>query len=121
MKPDLEAFDQAEFTELLAGNEALARRIIRTFLDDIPRQLALLAHAVSEGDAAQVGHTAHSIKGAAASVSVREIRDASGKLEQQGRDGNLTAATATLVELSASFQRARPLMESFCREDPAVI
>jgi HPt (histidine-containing phosphotransfer) domain-containing protein len=62
---------------------------------------------------------AHSIKGAAASVSGPEIRDASRKLEQQGRDEDLTAAFAALTELSASFERARPVMESFCREDSA--
>jgi hypothetical protein len=39
-------------------------------------------------------------------------------LEQQGRDENLTAAAAALVELSASFEHARPAMESFCRENP---
>ena len=69
------------------------------------------------GHAPQVRLVAHSIKGAAASVSGPEIRDASSKLEQQGRDGDLTASPGALRELSASFERARPVMENFCRED----
>jgi HPt (histidine-containing phosphotransfer) domain-containing protein len=120
MKPELDAFDQGEFDESMMGNEELARRVLRRFLDDLPAQIARLAQAVNESDAPQVRLAAHAIKGAAACVSGREIRDASWKLEQQGRDGNLTAAAAALTELSASFERAMPLMESYCREDPAL-
>jgi CheY-like chemotaxis protein len=111
------SFDPKEFDGFVMGNEDLARRIIRTFVNDMPRQIARLAQAVSDSDAPLVRLTAHSIAGAAASVSGREMREASWKLEQQARDGNLTGSTAALVELSASFERARPMMESFCRED----
>jgi HPt (histidine-containing phosphotransfer) domain-containing protein len=121
MNQAVNVFDREEFAELVMGNELLARRIIRRFVDDMPRQLALLAQAVSDGDAGQVRLTAHSIKGAAASVSGREIREASWKLEQHGRDGNLAGTAPLLVELRASFERAKPLMESFCREDPAIL
>jgi HPt (histidine-containing phosphotransfer) domain-containing protein len=114
-----ETFDPIELEDRVMGNRGLARRILGTFIDDMPRQLALLAQAVSDGNAPQVRLLAHSIKGAAASVSGPEIREASRKLEQQGRDENLTAASDSLAELSASFERARPVMESFCREDTA--
>jgi len=117
MKPKLDAFDQEEFSDNMMGNEDLARGILRRFLDDLPTEIFRLAQAVSDGDAGQVRLTAHSIKGAAASVSGREIRDAASLLEQQGRDGDLAGAAGVLVQLSASFERARPLMEGFCRED----
>jgi CheY-like chemotaxis protein/HPt (histidine-containing phosphotransfer) domain-containing protein len=111
-------FDPQEFDGLVMGNEQLARRILRKFVDDMPRQIAVLARAVSDGDAQRVRLVAHSIKGAAASVSAGEMREASWKLEQEGRDGNLAAAAASFPDLSASFERARPMMENFCREDP---
>jgi CheY-like chemotaxis protein/HPt (histidine-containing phosphotransfer) domain-containing protein len=111
------AFDRKEFDECVMGNEVLARRIIRTFVNDMPRQIALLAQAVNDGDVNRVRMVAHSIKGAAASVSGQEMRDSSWKLEQQGRAEDLTGSAAALVELSASFARARPVMESFCQED----
>ena len=113
--PQTTLFDSQEFSDRVMGNEGLARRIIRGFVNDMPRQLALLAQAVSSGDVPQVRLTAHSIKGAAASVSGPEIREAAWILEQQGRDGNLTGAAAGLRELSASFDRARPVMEIFCQ------
>jgi len=111
-------FDPVALEESVMGNEALARRILRTFVDDMPRQIALLARAVSDGNATQVRMLAHSIKGAAASVSGLEMMDASSKLEQQGHDGNLKSAANAVCELSASFERTRPMMEDFCRENP---
>jgi two-component system, sensor histidine kinase and response regulator len=113
------SFDPKGFTDSVMGSESLARRVVRGFVSDMPRQIALLAQAVSDGDAPQVVLLAHSIKGAAASVNGHEMREASGKIEQQGRDGNLTASRDALSELSTSFERARQVMERFCREDPA--
>ena len=110
-------FNGEVFRDSVMGNDLLARRILRRFVDDMPRQIALLAQAVSDGDAPQVRLMAHSIKGAAASVSGPEMRDASWRLEQQGHDGDLTTSLDALRELWASFERARPVMETFCRED----
>jgi HPt (histidine-containing phosphotransfer) domain-containing protein len=118
VNPSSEAFDREEFSDRVMGNEALARRILRGFVNDMPRQFALLAQALSEGDAGKVRLAAHSIKGAAASVSGREIREVSGKLEQQAKTGNLSGVDAALAEISASFERARTVMEDFCDEDP---
>ncbi|MEI9974042.1 MAG: Hpt domain-containing protein [Ignavibacteriota bacterium] len=107
-------FNPEEFDESVMGNEDLARRILQRFVDDMPRQLSRLAQAVSDGDAAQARLLAHSIKGAAASVSGLEMREASWKLEQQARDGNLAVAAEAVRELSESFERTRPVMKSFC-------
>jgi hypothetical protein len=46
------------------------------------------------------------------------MRTASWKLEQQAHDGNLTAAATGLREISGRFERAKPMMESFCRGNP---
>ena len=112
------SFDPKGFTDSVMGSESLARRVIRGFVSDMPRQIALLAQAVSDGDTSRVVLLAHSIKGAAASVSGEEMREASRKIEQQGRDGNLTASPDAVRELSTSFERARQVMERFCQEAP---
>lgn len=111
------AFDREEFDERIMGNDDMARRIIRGFVDDMPGQIAQLALAVNDGDFQQTRFLAHSIKGAAASVSGLEIREASQKIEQQAREGNLIAAAEALTELSVSFARAKTVMESYCREE----
>ena len=117
--PDAAApvFDREDFVERLMGNQELAHRIIGGFIEDIPRQIALLAQAVNQLDADAVRIAAHSIKGASASVCGLEMREIAWKLEQTGTAGDLTAVAAALPELSASFERARPIMEKFCHED----
>ena len=78
------AFDREDFVERLMGNEDLAQRIIRGFVEDMPRQIALLAQAVNNLDADAVRLAAHSIKGAAANVCGLEMREIAWKLEQNG-------------------------------------
>ncbi len=110
-------FDSGDFTDRLMGNQQLAQRIVRGFIDDMPRQIALLARAVNDGDAGQVRLVAHSIKGAASSVCGLEVQEVARNLEQMGRAGDLTATDAALLELSASFARVRPMMERFSRPE----
>lgn len=115
--PGTPVFDRDEFAGSVMGSDDLARRIIRAFVDDIPRQIARLAQAVSDGDAPQVVQLAHSIKGAAACVSGQEMREVARQLEQSGRAGNLVRAGDGLRQLTASFTRAKTEMESFCEAD----
>jgi HPt (histidine-containing phosphotransfer) domain-containing protein len=110
-------FDREDFVERLMGNEELAKRILNGFVEDMPRQLARLAQALNSFDADTVRVVAHSIKGAAANVSGLEMREIAQKLERTGSSGDLAVAAA-LPELSASFERVKPAMESFCGRDP---
>ncbi len=109
-------FDREDYVGRLMGDLALAQRIIHGFIEDMPCQIALLAQAVCDGNAAQVRLVAHSIKGAAATVGGSEMRAVAWKLEQQGSAGDLTSSAADLPELSASFERVKPIMEDFCIE-----
>jgi PAS domain S-box-containing protein len=109
-------FDREGLVERLIGNEELAQRVIRRFVADMPGQLAQLGRAVSESDSPQVRLLAHSIKGAAGNVGGLEMREVAWKLEQKGTAGDLTGADAVLPELSASFDRVKPIMEGFCEE-----
>jgi HPt (histidine-containing phosphotransfer) domain-containing protein len=116
---DAAMFNREDLLERLMGNADLAQRIMREFLDDMPRQIALLAKAVDNGDAPAVRMTAHSIKGAADNVGGLELRDVAWKLEQTGSAGDLISAAVALAELSASFERVMPIIDKFCSEDQA--
>ncbi len=106
-------FDGKDFAERLMGNEDLERRILRVFMDDMPRQLMMLAQALNDADEDAVRLVAHSIKGAAGNVGGTEMREIAWKLEQCG-----SAATTALPDLMASFERTRPLMQRFCESTP---
>ena len=107
-------FDSEDVVERLMGDEHQARQIVRGFLADVPGQLAALAEAVRQADAKTVRFRAHSIKGAAANVGGRRLRETAFRLEQMGGSGDLTAATAVLPQLEADFESAKAAMEEFC-------
>jgi len=107
------AFDREELLERVLGDEALAKRMIDAFLEDMPRQLLLLAEGIGSGDAAKVRLSAHSVKGAAGAVGGTEIRQAAAELEKHAITGDLTSTPDRLAALTASFDRARGMMENF--------
>ena len=111
------AFDQQDFVERMMGNENLAQKIIRGFVRDMPRQIALLAEAVSNLDGNAVRLAAHSIKGAAGNVGGLQMQEIAWRLEQAGNARDFTAAAAVLPELSLSFERTKPIMEKFCSQE----
>ncbi len=115
---DASAFESEDLIERLMGDRELAKRVIRSFVDDMPRQIALLAEAVSGGEAGEVRLIAHSIKGAAANVCGLEVRDAARTLELTAGTGDMTGVVAALPALSQSFEHLRPIVENFCEEDP---
>jgi CheY-like chemotaxis protein/HPt (histidine-containing phosphotransfer) domain-containing protein len=112
-----ETFDCEGLTDRLMGDDELARRVVARFLGDMPQQLAALSQAISSADGSAVRTAAHSIKGAAANVGGTQVRDAAWKLEQLGNAGELGPAASVLNDLSASFDRVRPLMERFSEAD----
>jgi signal transduction histidine kinase/CheY-like chemotaxis protein/HPt (histidine-containing phosphotransfer) domain-containing protein len=113
--PQMAEFDSDDLLERLGGNETAARRVIGSFLSDMPRQLRALACAVEGADSETTRCTAHSIKGAAANVGGGRVREVASSLEQLGKAGTLETAPALLDQLLAAFDRLRPAMEEFCR------
>ena len=112
-----EPFAREDLLRRLMGDGELARCIMTGFLTEMPRQIAALAEAISQADSKAARSHAHQIKGAAANVGCRGIRELAWKLEQLGSAGDLATAAAVLPELEASFARAQPAMELFCTED----
>ena len=119
--PAVKVFDAEDLLERLMGNENMAQRIVRGFVDDIPRQLGLLAEAVNQLDSGALRLAAHSIKGAASNVSGLEMEKIARVLEQTASAGDLSAAASQLPELEASFARLRPEMEGFCNQVPELV
>ena len=112
------AADAAErvfaFDDLLSrvlDDRALAQAVVRSFVGDMPRQLDALERFVEAGDAKGAERQAHSIKGAAATVSGERMARAAGRIELAGRAGDLGAAGDAAAELKALFEELRAAME----------
>jgi PAS domain S-box-containing protein len=99
------AFDESEMLHRLMGDRDLAGKIIGGFLEDFPRQLLTLKKRLEEGDAGGVRLQAHTLKGAAATVSALALRAAALEMEQAGIQGQLPRAAQLLPRMQEQLDQ----------------
>jgi len=88
--PDSAIFwDIAQTLERLGGDEKLLHEIVEIFLEEGPKQMTTLRHAIAEGNAADIEKTAHSLKGELGYLGVSEVSKKAHELEEMGRRHNL--------------------------------
>ena len=87
--------------------ELLLHRVLATFLQDTPRQLAALHEAVAENDPATIRKTAHSLKSSSANVGADMLAKLFKDLEQMARAGQTGGAAGQIAQLEREFQSVR--------------
>ncbi|MCH5377324.1 MAG: Hpt domain-containing protein, partial [Planctomycetes bacterium] len=103
-------FDKAMAIEHVDGDEAILKELLETFLSEYPPLLAQIRDAVTQQNAQDLAHAAHTLKGAAAAVAALAAADAAKRLETMGRTGDLAGATEVCHELEAALRRLRPVL-----------
>jgi PAS domain S-box-containing protein len=106
-------FDRAGMCARVLDDELLLKEVAATFLEDIPRQIAVLKGFLESGDVAGVEHQAHTIRGAAANVGGERLREVAGELEKAAKTGDLSAAKGLIAGLEAQFEA---LQQALSRE-----
>jgi len=97
------AFDRNELLERLGGREEMLGRFIDMFNNNVSGYLDLLGAAIESGNIEQVRIQAHTIKGAAANISARRIRETASAMELHAREGQLDEAARLLQKLTDDF------------------
>ncbi len=92
-------WDREFALEQAAEDEELLQELIDIFKESSTTDLANLKQGISKGDAVMSMGSAHSIKGAAASLGLKSLRDLTGTMEADCREGSLRVATEKLPEL----------------------
>ncbi len=77
------------------------------FFAETERRLAQLHDELRENDAINFGETAHALKGASMLFGARQFASLCEKLEQMGKNENLSEAHETLAQAEAEFPRLR--------------
>lgn len=110
----LPILDMSGFMSRLMGDKELAKRVLDGFLEDMPRQLQLLAKFGAEGAVQQMQNQAHRIKGASASVGGDAMSAVALEIETAAeKTGDLVAISASLASLSVQFVQ---LKEAIARQ-----
>jgi CheY-like chemotaxis protein len=97
-------FNQAEFLARLMGDQDVAHRIIDGFLQDVPRQLRTLRYKLLAGDAPSARLQAHTLKGAAATVSAQALRSLCFDMQEAATAGELGRALVVLSQVEEQFE-----------------
>jgi len=86
--------------EQAGDDEAILSELLLLFRDSSVADIARIQEGLERQDAIAVADAAHSIKGAAASLGVDEIRAVAADLEKLGRSGDLSALAAPASRLA---------------------
>jgi two-component system sensor histidine kinase/response regulator len=83
------SWDIAQTLERLGGDEKLLHEVVEIFLEEGPKQMTTLRHAIAEGNVVDIEKTAHSLKGELGYLGVSEVSKKAHELEEMGRKHNL--------------------------------
>ena len=100
-------FDAPALVNRLMGNESLARKVVKAFLEATPSQLMSLREHIVQRDVPAVRRAAHTIKGAAANVSAGALRAVAWEAEQAAREGELETAAALVPRIEDQLENLR--------------
>lgn len=89
-------FDAEALRASLDGDDELFAELVDLFADDAPKQLAALREALAASDQRTAERAAHTLKGAAANLSAKLVRDRAAQSETLCREGDLAAAALTV-------------------------
>ena len=87
----------------VGGDVELLKELAQLFLEEYPRLMAELRAAYEHGDATQVEHTAHGLKGSVANFGAKRAVDAAYQIEQLGRAGKLGPVADALQSLDLAL------------------
>jgi len=94
------SLDFGQMLKRLGGDEELLHEVIEIFVDQAPKHVDTLRRALSQGDAALVEKTAHSMKGELGYLGIAEVSQKARDLEELGRKEQLHQAS----QLFTSFE-----------------
>jgi len=108
--PSLMVFDRLDLLERLGGEKEIFDNIIKVFLNDTPIRMDTLRSCMDAGDATGVGHEAHSIRGAAASLGAPVLSEIAFELEMAGKADDLKTIKALFGEFEKSFNELKAVL-----------
>ena len=109
--------DWSEALATVEGDRALLGEMIEAFREESPRLMDAIRQAVADGDGEALRIAAHTLKGPLRSFGAGAAFEPAFRLEQIGRQGDLTDAEATSVVLEAELARLLPALDDCPQPD----
>jgi CheY-like chemotaxis protein/HPt (histidine-containing phosphotransfer) domain-containing protein len=88
----------------------IVERVVLLFCESTPRILARLRQAASSGDCAEIGRSAHLLRGSCRELGVARLGQLCGDLENLARAQKAFDASSIVSELEREYEYVRPLL-----------
>jgi signal transduction histidine kinase/FixJ family two-component response regulator len=105
-------FDGQALMKRVMGDRILAGKLIAGFLQDVPNQLVNLRKLLDQGDLPGLRLQAHTMKGAAATLSAGSLRDSANAMQQAAMGDDLEGSAELLPRMEEQFEQLRAIMSS---------
>lgn len=92
------------------GEPDLIVELIDLYLEDAPRQMALMQKADAETDEKMLKRAAHSLKGSSANLGVRGIAALCAEIERADCGDSFQKATLLVAGMEQEFERVRQVL-----------
>jgi two-component system, sensor histidine kinase and response regulator len=113
----VESWSITKARENVGGDEALLRELLQIFLQESPKQLAVLEHAIETASAASVESVAHTLKGELGYLGLAEAADQARDLERMGHDRALKSAPDVFRQFKSNLVAASTAMNEVLGSD----
>lgn len=110
-----ESFNRAELLERVDNDMDFLAETVEMLVSDGPGLLAEVRAAVSAGDAAAVGRTAHALKGMISNFCAPAAQEAALAVEKAGKSGDLGAASGALDALAGHLETLIAELRAFAQ------
>lgn len=109
--------DKEALFDIVDKDPVFLESLIETFLTDCSVYMEAIRAAVEEGDAATLTEEAHGLKGAVANLQAKPAQEATRRLEEMGRSGELDGAASALDNLEVEIERLRAVLKEMVQEE----
>jgi HPt (histidine-containing phosphotransfer) domain-containing protein len=113
MDSSVPVIDYAGAMDRLDNDDELYRELALLYLDDTPKQIAILLDVLDSGDSNVVERQAHSIKSASANVGLERLRLVAAEIESAGRNEELARAKELFEVLKQEFTQAQNALAQY--------
>jgi len=104
-------FNEEDLLTRLMGDRSLASKVIAGFLEDTPRQLRILKKMLEEGDADGARRQAHTLKGAAATMSAGALQALCSEAQDAAASMDWSRRLALLPRLQEQFELLKTTLQ----------
>lgn len=99
-------FDKDEFVNRALGNLELSRHIAAMFINNAPEYIESIRAALTNEDVVALHHSAHKLKGVAATMALPRVTEAAQQLETLAEEGKREEASRLFPEVEKEFNAA---------------